>query len=130
MRNYTYSATVLIDISVEISIYEGHIIVQKPEKIIPKITLGNFPILVKSKYCVSHSDPLSECKYDVGGYAIINGNEKVIITQEKIVPNMIQVYKNGKNSSKYSFISEVRSCNEKYLEQQKLSVLKSLRKKV
>jgi len=129
LRNYTYSAAVTIDISVEISIYEGDIIVQKPEKIIPNVTLGNFPILVKSKYCVSRSDPLSECKYDVGGYAIINGNEKVIITQEKIVPNMIQVYKNSKNSSKYSFISEVRSCNEKIFGTTKTISIKITKKK-
>ena len=104
LRNCTYSATVTLDISVEIVVYEDDLIITKPEKIIPKVTLGHFPILVKSKYCVYHLDPLSECKYDVGGYAIINGNEKVIITQEKIVPNIIQVYQNSKNTSKYRYI--------------------------
>ena len=129
LRNHTYSATVTVDISVEIVVYEDDIIVQKPEKIIPKVTIGHFPILVKSKYCVSKQDPLSECKYDVGGYAIINGNEKVIITQEKIVPNIIQVYQNSKNGSKYSYISEVRSCNEKIFGPTKTISIKITKKK-
>ena len=129
LRNYTYSATVTVDISVDINVYEDDIIVQKPEKIIPKVTLGHFPILVKSKYCVSNNDLLSECKYDVGGYAIINGNEKVIITQEKIIPNIIQVYQNSKNGSKYSYISEVRSCNEKIFGPTKTISIKITKKK-
>ena len=129
LRNYTYSATVTVDISVDINVYEDDIIVQKPEKIIPKVTLGHFPILVKSKYCVSNNDLLSECKYDVGGYAIINGNEKVIITQEKIVPNIIQVYHNSKNTSKYSYISEVRSSNEKIFGTTKTISIKITKKK-
>ena len=42
-----------------------------------------FPIIVKSKYCITNKILDNECKCDVGGYAIINGNEKVIIAQEK-----------------------------------------------
>ena len=54
-----------------------------------------------------------ECIYDVGGYSIINGNEKILITQEKIIPNKIQTFKNSKAISKYKYISEVRSIHEK-----------------
>ena len=28
-----------------------------------------------------------ECKYDMGGYFIVNGNEKVIVGQEKMTEN-------------------------------------------
>jgi DNA-directed RNA polymerase II subunit RPB2 len=52
-----------------------------------------------------------ECKYDPGGYFIINGNEKVLISQEKIAPNIIQVFNNHK-PGKYSILSEVRSYPE------------------
>ena len=128
-RNYTYSAPIYLDIGVIISIYQDDIIVNKPEKIIPKVMLGNFPIIVKSKFCVSKTDILSECKYDVGGYAIINGNEKVLITQEKIIPNIIQVYHNSKNTSKFGYISEVRSCNEKIFGPTKTISVKITRKK-
>ena len=33
-----------------------------------------------------------ECSLDYGGYFLINGNEKVLISQEKIAPNIIQVH--------------------------------------
>jgi DNA-directed RNA polymerase II subunit RPB2 len=111
LRNYTYSLVVIISVRISISILNDDIVVNIPDKIIPNVILGKIPILVKSKYCVSKNDIFSECKYDTGGYCIINGNEKVLITQEKVIPNKIQVYKNSKNNSKYSYLSEVRSCN-------------------
>ena len=40
----------------------------------------------------------------------VSNAEKVLITQEKIVPNIIQVYEMTKTNSKYSFTSEVKSC--------------------
>ena len=43
---------------------------------------------------------------------IINGNEKVIISQEKIANNSIQVYPNQKQNKKYSLVAEVRSAPE------------------
>ena len=113
LRNYTYSLSVLIDLEIKISIYQDDDIVILPNKQIKGVVLGKIPIIVRSKYCVWKSDILSECKFDVGGYTIINGNEKVMITQEKIVPNMILVHKNSKNNSKYSHVAEVRSSEEK-----------------
>ena len=53
-------------------------------------------------------------RYDPGGYAIINGNEKVIISQERISNNLAQVFVNPKSSSKYSYLCEIRSVNENY----------------
>ena len=108
LRNYTYSLTVLVTLRVSITIFND-IYIELPDKIIPNIILGKIPLVVQSKYCVYKNNIYSECEFDVGGYFIINGNEKVLITQEKIVPNMIQVYRNSKNNSKYSHISEVRS---------------------
>ena len=112
LRNYTYSISILVDINVQITILQKDVLVKLSKKIIPNVLLGKIPIIVKSKYCVYKNDIYSECKYDTGGYAIINGNEKVLITQEKVVPNIIQVYQNSKNSSKYNFIAETRSCHE------------------
>ena len=45
--------------------------------------------MVGSKYCMTTKYKKSlKCKYDIGGYFIINGNEKVVISQEKIAPNL------------------------------------------
>ena len=60
----------------------------------------------------------------MGGYFIINGNEKVIISQEKIANNMVQVFKNPKNSSKFSHICETRSLNENHYGIPKVSAIK------
>ena len=41
--------------------------------------------MIGSKYCIlNEENKIDECKYDLGGYFIINGNEKVIISQEKV----------------------------------------------
>ena len=88
LRNYTYSLKVIIDVIVKNNSDEGNLINE-----IKNIILCKIPIIVKSKYCVYKEDIYSECKYDTGGYAIINGNEKVLITQEKVVPNVIHLYK-------------------------------------
>ena len=46
--------------------------------------------MVNSKYCVLQTNPMDktgECIYDQGGYFIINGNEKVIVGQERVIDN-------------------------------------------
>ena len=69
--------------------------------------------MINSKYCILKEKGFQdECQYDPGGYFIVNGNEKVLISQEKIANNTIQVFKNPKNSSKYSFLCEIRSLHE------------------
>ena len=109
--NYTYSISLNLDINITYHIKENDSIIMLPPKLLKDILLCKIPIVVKSKYCVYKDDLLSECKYDTGGYTIINGNEKVVITQEKVVPNIIQIYQNNKISSKYKFTCKVKSCN-------------------
>ena len=109
LRNYTYSLSVIIDIGVKYTLIENDIKIISSIKKIKNILLCKIPIIVKSKYCVYKDDIFTECRYDTGGYTIINGNEKVLITQEKIIPNIIQIYKLTKNNTKYSYLSEVKS---------------------
>jgi len=111
LRNYTYSVSINVDISVDITSVEGDTTVKHPVRHIKDILFCRIPIVVKSKYCVSHIRPNTICKYDSGGYVIINGNEKSIITQEKISPNTIQVYKSPKQN-KYKLMAEIRSIDE------------------
>ena len=120
LRNYTYSLSIYIDLIVIISIIENDSIIILPNKSIKNVLLGKIPIMVKSKYCSYNNDKLM-CPFDLGGYLIINGNEKVIISQEKIAPNKIQIYKNSK---KYSYICEIRSSNEKLFNIPKLVSIK------
>ena len=112
MRNFTYSSTLFIDI--EISVWENP--TQDKKRIcfkeIKGINIGEIPIMVKSKYClINNILSEKECKMDLGGYFLINGNEKVIVGQEKIAENKLFVFPTSKNNSKYSYISEIKSCN-------------------
>lgn len=58
-----------------------------PEK---NVLIAYLPLMVRSKYCslslYEYSDK-EECDYDAGGYFITNGNEKVLICQDRMVDN-------------------------------------------
>ena len=113
LRNFTYSLTVFIDISVSITLLDdNNKEINLPIKILKDIVLTKIPVIVKSKYCNYRLEMAEECCFDPGGYAIINGNEKVLISQEKITPNIIQTYQVPKNNSKYGYISEIRSSSD------------------
>ena len=51
--------------------------------------------MIHSRLCLLHKlDPIKlsdfgECPYDHGGYFIINGKEKVVLSQEKKVNNIL-----------------------------------------
>jgi len=76
-----------------------------------KVPYGKLPIMVQSKYCNlknlngSGIQEHGECMYDKGGYFIINGNEKVIIAQERAATNKIFVYKSKEIN--YSHICDI-----------------------
>ena len=114
LRNLTYSALLLIDITIDIySNTNGNKVLIGTKKL-KKVNIGKIPIMVKSNYCISKNDISnnSECKYDLGGYYVINGNEKVIVGQEKIAEQKVYVFKASKTNSKYSHISEVKSVSK------------------
>ena len=61
--------------------------------------LGLIPIMVHSNLCILNNQSfnviteMGECPYDQGGYFIVSGKEKVIITQERIATNKIFITK-------------------------------------
>ena len=68
--------------------------------------IANIPIMVKSKYCstVIKQDLKGECKYDPGGYFIVNGGEKVVMSMEKMIDNKILVFAKKDSSYENGFI--------------------------
>jgi DNA-directed RNA polymerase II subunit RPB2 len=116
IKNNSYFITILINITVKITKLENNLEITMPIKHINDIEIGKLPIIIGSDMCAIKEEtnlPLNDKNYDIPGYCIINGNEKVIISQEKIANNMIITYDNSKRNNKYGFISEVRSCNNK-----------------
>ena len=99
IKNNSYLAPLFVDFVSQITIKDGNDFVELNNKVIKNIIFGKIPIMVKSKYCVLNEKIKNEeCKFDLGGYFLINGNEKVIISQEKVANNMVQVFKNPKNN--------------------------------
>jgi DNA-directed RNA polymerase II subunit RPB2 len=56
-----------------------------------KVQICKVPVMIRSRFC--HLSDMSkqsivkdakECRYDQGGYFIINGNEKVLVAQERM----------------------------------------------
>ena len=116
LRNLSYCSPLYIDLEIDIWVdpmSDNKKLLCKKE--IKNINIGKLPIMVKSKYCLLHDNKIKstdECVNDLGGYFIINGNEKVIVGQDKIADNKVYVFLTGKSNSKYSHISEVKSCKK------------------
>ena len=117
LRNMTYGLTIHYDVDVEIITYDDTGNETIVEKTLPNISLGNFPIMLQSNLCILNKLApevrfnMGECKHDYGGYFIIQGKEKVIISQEKFADNMINI-KVNKDDELYSHSAEVRSVSE------------------
>ena len=117
LRNFTYASAMTIDINIKYIVRTGANLenLQTFHKIIPKNHIGKLPIMLKSNICVlnqyKHFDntQTGECKYDAGGYFIINGSEKTVIGQERAAENRVYCFNISKNNTKYSWIAEVKS---------------------
>lgn len=116
LRNMTYGITIHYDVVVDFIYYVGD---EKKEHQITlkKIFLGRFPIMLQSDLCILKSLDknvrfnMGECRNDYGGYFIIDGKEKVIISQEKFADNMLYI-KENKEDDTYSHSAEIRSVSE------------------
>lgn len=126
-RNFTYSSNVTIDLHITAKTLDADGNTYSSEsKQINNISLGKIPIMVKSNYCVlkdKFMDNGTECRYDFGGYFIVNGNEKVVISQDRISENKTYVFLNSKVST-YSHVAEIRSVQENKLGVPKITSLK------
>jgi len=106
----------------------------KTVKFLSNINIGKIPIMVKSNFCILTNNKtlspkdLGECKYDPGGYFIVNGNEKSIVAQEKIADNKPYTFKVNKINNKTICMAEIKSVSEKMFSIPKNFSLKLIRK--
>jgi DNA-directed RNA polymerase II subunit RPB2 len=95
--NLTYSSDLYVNVRVVTDIYnEIEKNTETKEKRIDHIFIGKLPIMVGSKACILSMLPIvgqTECHYEMGGYFIVNGNEKVLINQDKIKENYVLIFK-------------------------------------
>ena len=110
VRNLTYAAPVKLIIA----LYENGIEITRQE-----VPLGELPVMVRSVL-----DPTSRMSReelirigedwrDPGGYFIINGSERVIVTQEDLAPNRVFVDR-AKEGTNITFTAKVISASAGY----------------
>ena len=116
LRNFTYASAMNVDINIQYVIRRGKDLEQSETffKQLPNIHIGKLPIMLKSSICVlsqyKHMDTneTGECKFDAGGYFIINGSEKTVLGQERAAENKVYCFNISKNSTKYTWMAEIK----------------------
>jgi DNA-directed RNA polymerase beta subunit len=117
LRNFTYASATTIDINIKYVVRTGTNLenTQTFYKTIPKVHIGKLPIMLKSNICVLNqykhfeNTQTGECKYDSGGYFIINGSEKTVLGQERAAENRVYCFNVSKNNTKYKWTAEIKS---------------------
>jgi len=117
LRNFTYASAMTIDINIKYIIRNGELLSNTTTsyKTLPKIHIGKLPIMLKSNICVLNqykyvdNQHTGECRYDTGGYFIINGSEKTVLGQERAAENRVYCFNISKNNTKYNWSAEIKS---------------------
>ena len=88
LDNRTYALTLVGDLDVEYEFADK----TTELKTFPDVVLGKLPLMLRSKYCYLNTfEPyaIGECKYELGGYFVVGGAERVLVTQELLGNNML-----------------------------------------
>jgi DNA-directed RNA polymerase II subunit RPB2 len=114
LRNLTYSSMIEADIAIRLTItrpdmttgrFTSDTLEMDPAKdpvnygYLAKFPLVRMPIMLHSRYCILHGKPQSflheagECVYDHGGYFVVDGSEKVLITRQEQAFNTLYIAK-------------------------------------
>ena len=122
LKNFTYAFTIHYDIDIDFTLYlplddgsDKHII-QRFSTTLNKIYMGKFPIMLRSNLCILNGlspqvrHNMGEDGSDMGGYFIIDGKEKAIVSQEKFADNMLYIQKDPNDLE--SFSAKIRSVSE------------------
>ena len=94
IRNLTYSAPLFLDI----------ILNDEGRESLECVNIGNIPIMVKSDLCllskhnVDDLVRIGEDPNEVGGYFIVNGSERVIVSLEDLAPNRVLIETDNRGS--------------------------------
>jgi DNA-directed RNA polymerase II subunit RPB2 len=114
LKNYSYMAHLLADVTVRYT-EEGK---DPYEKVFKRTWIGEIPIMLHSDICILHEQgaqvlkQMGECMYDQGGYFIIDGKEKVIVSQERITTNRLFIEETPKDMN-FSHRAHIHCTGEK-----------------
>ena len=108
-ENLTYKVDIYADIELR---RKGNI--EKYER----IRLGSIPAMLHSSACYLRDkssktlNDIGECQYDQGGYFIVDGKEKVLISRERMIPNKLFTSYPSSDDADYVLKGECRSVAE------------------
>lgn len=97
LRNLNYSAHMYLDMA----LVKG----DSEDYEMEKVYIGELPVMLKSKACHLHGlndeelEKMGEDPQDPGGYFIVNGSERAIVTMEEIAPNKIILEQSEKDKA-------------------------------
>ena len=116
LRNLTYASSVEANVVVRITFTRGNefgklekyvvlfdSVADKKYDYLARIPLFQLPIMLHSRYCLLHDKPnvflkqVGECPYDYGGYFVVDGSEKVLITRQEQAFNTLYITKQDKD---------------------------------
>ncbi len=116
LRNITYAAPVYVDLHITTTMFDPTTQVKETRtRTLQRIHVGKIPVMIGSKFCMLCETPektprdLGECSTDPGGYFIIQGGERIIISQERMAENRMFVFRNSKNRNKEAEKIECKS---------------------
>ena len=113
LRNLTYETHIYANVLVKITDNDTY----NYENIFKNIAIGSIPIMLHSDACILNGQgteilkTLDECVYDMGGYFIIDGKEKVIIAQERITSNKLFTSK-LKDDDNFSYKASIKCTSD------------------
>ena len=123
LRNLTYALQIEANVKVNIKIAVPAS-QENPEGFVShslnleKIPLCNIPLMLHSSYCMLHGKPsallkqMGECPMDQGGYFIVDGSEKVLVTRQEGAFNTLWIAEQP-NDEKAQFYASITSLNPK-----------------
>ena len=119
LRNMTYAAPIYTDIIATYTMKTpspgAEPTISVSRRTLPHVQVGRIPVMVGSDFCLLSDTPektpreLGECSEDIGGYFIIQGGERVIISQERMSENVPFVFRNNKVRGKEVEVIDVKS---------------------
>lgn len=114
IKNISYESPVYMDMTETVKNENGDII---HTNVYRRIKVAMLPIMVNSEKCHISGvnkeliSTFNECNNDSGGYFIIKGVERVLVSQVRKAYNVIQV-KHPKGDSKFDYMCDMRSMSE------------------
>lgn len=127
LKNLTYALDIFYDIDIDVTIRHGDVIVREKvplpdDSFLRNNYLGKIPIMLKSSMCVLNKVPSSalpemgESEYEYGGYFVIDGREKIIMSQERKAENIIFLSKINDTKFNYTRTCEVKAISDEAFE--------------